>query len=646
MPLSRRLLRYFRPQWKSLLFGVFCMAAFAVLSGFSIGMIYPVIDRVFNGLEKTTAAVPSAPDGTLVNPGKEVAALFGDVGARIGQGRPGSLFGDIKAIAGRRLDAIASGASRRDLLKIVCVTVLVLVLLRNLFDYLRKVTFTGVEQRAAEDIRNDLYDRIIHLPLGAFDRRHSGALISRAVNDVEAIKNFTVSGAAQAIHNTLQVAVYLGITFWVSARLAVVTLLVLPPVMFLLGRIAVKLKKHSGRAQERLSDITERLQETIGAVRVVKAFANEDAEGSRFRKATRRYRRTVTRLLSIDLAAAPLSEFWGVSIGVLVLWYGGLQVLDPASALTPGRFILFLFAMFSLMHPLKEISGAIGKMQRGLVAAGRVFELMDTPSEPLDGGGRRIESFQRSIRFRNVGFTYDGVTPVLTGIDFEVRAGQTVAIVGPSGGGKTTLVDLIPRFYEPTSGTIEIDGIDSRDLNLKDLRRLMGIVTQDTILFNETAGANIAYGSPGAAPADIEAAARTANAHDFISALPNGYDTMIGEGGQLLSGGQRQRLAIARAILRNPPILIFDEATSSLDTESESLVQEAIERLLASRTTFVIAHRLSTIARADRILVVEAGRIVESGVHEELLARDGSYRRLYRMQFRDEDRVALRISGR
>jgi subfamily B ATP-binding cassette protein MsbA len=618
------------------------MAAYALLSGFSIGMVYPVIDRVFVDHGQTTAAPPAV----TVDPGREVRGLVGDVAGRIREGRFSSLAADVKKIGSRRIETITNGASRRDLLKLVCVTVLILVLLRNVFDYLRKIIFTRVEQSAAEDIRNELYGRIIHLPLSGFDRRHSGALISRAVSDVEAIKNFTVSGAAQAVHNALQVIVYLGITFWVSPQLAFVSLLVLPPVMFLLGRLAVKLKKYSGRAQERLSDITERLQETISAVRVVKAFANEETEVGRFRNATRRYRKTVTRLLSIDLAAAPLSEFWGVSIGVLVLWWGGLQVLDPASGLTAGRFLLFLFAMFSLMHPLKEISGAVGKMQRGLVAADRVFELMDAPSEPLDGGGRAVGGFSSTLRFRNVSFTYDGAIPVLTGIDFEARAGETVAIVGPSGGGKTTLVDLIPRFYEPTSGSIELDGADTRELNLKSLRRLMGIVTQDTILFNETAAANIAYGCPGASREDVEAAARAANAHEFIAALPNGYDTMIGEDGHLLSGGQRQRLAIARAILKNPPILIFDEATSSLDTESEALVQEAIERLLHSRTTFVIAHRLSTVVRADRILVIEGGRIVESGVHEELLQKDGPYRRLYRMQFREEDRIMLGIPSR
>lgn len=630
MTLNRRLLAYFRPQWRLLVAGLVCMAGYALLSGFSIGMIYPVIDGVF-----VPPAAGAAPAAVVTDLPGELSALASRVGPLLAAFR----IDDAREAALSGLRDLLAGAPRRQVLGFICVAALLLILFRNSFDYLRKILFTRAEQRATEAIRNDLYARVIHLPLSAFDRSHSGSIISRVVNDVEAIKNFTVAGATQILHNGLLVLVYLGITFYVHAGLAIATLVILPPLMGLLGRLAVSLKKHSGRAQQRLSDIQEQLQETIGAVRVVKAFAREDGESDRFRGATARYRRTVTRLLSIDLLAAPLSEFWAVSVGVVVLWYGGLQVLDPASGLTAGRFFLFLFAMFSLMHPLKEVSGAIGKLQRGLTAAERVFELMDAPTEPLEDDGVPLTGFRRSIRFRNVGFRYDPDTPVLLDLDFEVQVGQTVAIVGPSGAGKTTLVDLIPRFYEPTSGAIEIDGVDTRTVRLKELRRLMGIVTQETILFDDTVAANIAYARPGATLAEIEAAARAANAHEFIAAMPRGYDSRIGESGQLLSGGQRQRLAIARAILANPPILIFDEATSSLDTESEALVQDAIEHLLVDRTTFVIAHRLSTVTRADRILVLVAGRIVESGTHAELLAAGGVYARLYRRQFRDGEGV-------
>ncbi|MDZ4805646.1 MAG: ABC transporter ATP-binding protein [Candidatus Eisenbacteria bacterium] len=627
---NRRLLAYLKPEWRTLALGLVCMAGYALLSGFSIGMIYPVIDGLF-------AAEPQTPVTAPVVSGLDIPDRIATVFAEA-LGHLKALHLDearVSFLSGLR--SILADSPRRQILAVICFSAIILILLRNSFDYLRKILFTRLEQRATEAIRNDLYARVIHLPLSAFDRNHSGGLISRVINDVEAIKSFTVAGLTQVLHNSLLVFVYLGITFAVDARLAMTTLVILPPLMFFLGRLAVRLKKHSGRAQQRLADLQEHLQETVQSVRVVKAFAQEDTERERFRRATDRYRRTVTRLLSIDLLAAPLSEFWAVSVGVVVLWYGGLAVLDPQSGLTAGRFFLFLFAMFSLMHPLKEVSGALGKIQRGRVSATRVFELMDMPSEPLDDIGTPIESFHGSIRFRGVGFSYDGATPVLAGIDFEVRAGQTVAIVGPSGAGKTTLVDMIPRFYEPTSGVIEIDGRDTRSVKLKDLRRLMGIVTQETILFDDTVAANIAYGSPAASREEVEAAAQAANAHDFIVAMPRGYDASIGESGQLLSGGQRQRLAIARAILRNPPILIFDEATSSLDTESEALVQEAIERLLADRTTFVIAHRLSTVTRADRILVVSSGRVTEDGTHEELIATGGIYSRLYRRQFRDEE---------
>ncbi|HEX7880599.1 MAG TPA: ABC transporter ATP-binding protein [Candidatus Eisenbacteria bacterium] len=631
---NRRLLAYLKPEWRTLALGLVCMAGYALLSGFSIGMIKPIVDGLFAA--DAAHAVPlGTPPAAVPPPGIGVV-----LGETFGHLRTMSLDGARQSLTSG-VNAILASAPRRQVLQFVCIAALILILLRNTFDYLRKILFTRLEQRATEAIRNDLYARVIHLPLSAFDRNHSGNLISRVINDVESIKSFTVSGFTQVLHNGLLVIVFLAITFKADARLAMATFVILPPLMFLLGRLAVKLKKHSGRAQQRLADLQQHLQETVHSVRVVKAFAQEDTERDRFRKATDRYRRTVTRLLSIDLLAAPLSEFWAVSVGVVVLWYGGLQVLDPSSGLTGGEFSAFLIAMFMLMHPLKEVSGALGKIQRGRVAAERVFELMDLPSEPLDDGGARIDRFTGSVRFREVGFSYDGAKPVLKDIAFEARQGETVALVGPSGAGKTTLVDLIPRFYEPTEGVIEVDGRDTRLLNLKDLRRLMGIVTQETILFDDTVAANIAYGRPDASRGEVEAAARAANAHDFIAAMPLGYDAPIGESGQLLSGGQRQRLAIARAILQNPPILIFDEATSSLDTESEALVQEAIDHLLADRTTFVIAHRLSTVTRADRILVIDGGRIIEDGTHGALLARGGAYSRLYRRQFRDDEREAI-----
>lgn len=646
MSIERRLLAYFKPQWKQILVGVVAMSLYAVLSGISLGTIYPLVDRVF--VRGGGASLPPATAaGPTVRIPEELGGLLRETSARLSRGQPATLAGDLRAIGETRLGRILRDAPRRSVLQFICISALVLIFLRNLIDYTRKIVFVRVEQRVTEEIRNDLYRRMIHLPMSSFDRQHSGGLISRAINDVETVKNLTVTGVMQVVHNGLLVVAYLSICFAISTRLALFAFLVLPPVMGLLGRLAVQLKKHSGRAQQRLSDITEQLQESIQSVRVVKAFANEQREVDRFRVATGRYRATVTRLLSIDLLAAPLSEFWAVSVGIVVLWYGGLQLLEPDSPLTAGQFVWFLGAMFSLMHPLKEISGAIGKIQRGLVSAGRVFELMDSESEPLgepgaaESQGRPVREFARTLRFHDVSFSYLPGIPVLTGIDFEVRAGETVAIVGPSGGGKTTLVDLVPRFYLPTAGRVELDGVDTRELNLKDLRRLMGIVTQETILFDDTVAANIAYGAPESDRAAVEAAAKAANAHDFIQALPQGYDTSIGERGVLLSGGQRQRLAIARAILKNPPILIFDEATSSLDTESEALVQEAIDRLLRHRTTFVIAHRLSTITRADRILVIEGGRIVESGTHDQLLAEDGAYRRLYRRQFRDDDVPAL-----
>jgi subfamily B ATP-binding cassette protein MsbA len=406
------------------------------------------------------------------------------------------------------------------------------------------------------------------------------------------------------------------------------------------GKLASKLRKHSGQAQARIAVLTTALSQTLGAIRLVKASGTEDLESGRFSQATSAYRRSVVRLMSLDALAAPLSEFWGVTIGVVVLYVGGKMVLGPEASLSVGRFFLFLFALVSMLHPLKELSNVISRFQRGAAAAARVFELLDIPPEETDVGSP-LSGIDRDLVFENVSFLYTPGRPVLRDVSFRAPVGTTTALVGPSGAGKSTLVDLIPRFYDPDEGRILIDGQDLMGVRRRDLRALIGIVDQETLLLDESVLENIAYGSPGATRPAVEAAARAANADEFIEALPQGYDTLVGERGVLLSGGQRQRLAIARAVLRNPALLILDEATSSLDTESEVLVQEALDGLLAGRTTFVIAHRLSTVIRADQILVLDRGEIIERGTHEELVKRPGLYRRLYTLQFRTEEAPRL-----
>jgi len=631
MIILRRLGRYLRPLWKQIARGFLFMGLYAVFSGFSIGLILPIIDKVFmrsaagavqgealpihRGLKETWAAMIAAWDAT---PG---------LGSRVAAAREAGAAG---------LARIQDQAAPLEILAWICVITLVAILLKNAADWGRKVAFIRVEQGAAEALRNDLFQHVLHLPLAVHHRYPGGQLLSRLVTDIELVKSFTINTAATFIHNLIQLLVFLGISLWASVHLSVVSFLIVPPIVLVTGQLASKLRRHSGRAQARIAEVTSVISETLANIRVVKGFATEDEEANRFARFTRRYRETMVRLMKLDSLAAPLSEFWGVFIGVAVLYYGGRLVLDPNSPMTPGRFFVFFLALVSMLHPLKVLANVTTRFQRGVAAGERVFEILDLPVEIDAPDALTVDTLERELRFEDVSFSYDGERPVLEHVSFSAPAGSTTALVGPSGGGKTTLVDLIPRFRDPVSGTVSLDGVPLTRLRRKDLRRLIGIVSQETILFNDTVRNNIAYGVNGASPERVEAAARSANADEFIRAMPQGYESLIGERGVFLSGGQRQRLAIARALLRDPTILILDEATSSLDPESEVAVQEALDRLLANRTTFVIAHRLSTVLDADAILVLDRGRIVERGTHRDLLAESTLYRRLYDLQFRDE----------
>ncbi len=625
-----RLGRYFKPLWRTILAGLLCMAFFALFSGFSIGLVLPIMDKVF--LRAQAGVETPLPVGQGLAETWEATrdAYAGAEGlrARLDAARLAGLAG---------LRRVQDHSPPLEILAWLCVITLVAVFLKNLADFGRKIAFIRVEQRAAEALRGELFRRVAGFPLATFTRVPSGQFLSRLITDVELVKAFTINNAANFAHNLLQVTVYLAITVWASPRLALVSFLVVPPIALITGKLASKLRRQSGRAQARIAEMTSALQEVLGGIRIVKAFGTEEQENRRFAAAVGRYRRTVEHLMGLDSLASPLSEFWGVAIGVAVLYYGGRLVLSSGAEMTPGRFFVFFLALVSMLHPLKQLSNVVTRFQRGAAAADRLFEVLDMPVETDAPDARPVEAIRSELAFDQVSFEYDPARPVLRGVSFEARAGTTTALVGPSGGGKSTLVDLIPRFHDPTGGRVLLDGVDLCALQRRDLRALIGIVSQETLLFNDTVAANIAYGAEGADRARVEAAARAANAHDFIAAMPQGYDTLIGERGVLLSGGQRQRLAIARAVLRDPAILILDEATSSLDTESENLVQEALERLLAGRTTFVIAHRLSTVMRADRILVLDEGRIVQAGTHAELLNRPGLYRRLYTLQFRDEE---------
>jgi subfamily B ATP-binding cassette protein MsbA len=410
-------------------------------------------------------------------------------------------------------------------------------------------------------------------------------------------------------------------------------MLILPPSGLLLAVIGRKMRKRSGRAQERMGDLTGIVQETVSGARVVKAFGMEAAERRRFDEANQSYFRSFVVLRRLSAAAAPVSEYTIVVVAVVMLWLGGREIF-VTHTLEPNTFVMFIVALLATISPIKTLSEVNSNVQQGLAAAVRIFEVLDTAPEITDQlGARELPPFRDAVRYEHVKFAYESGQPVLHDLSFEIARGQVVALVGSSGAGKSTTMDLLARFYDPDEGRITFDGIDLREAAVASLRSQLGIVTQETILFHDTVRNNIAYGSPGASDSEIRMAAEAAHALEFVQRLPLGFDAVIGERGAKLSGGERQRLAIARALLRNPPILLLDEATSSLDTESERLVQDALERLMRDRTVLVIAHRLSTVQHADRIVVLDHGRIVATGTHDQLLEMDGQYRRLHDLQF-------------
>jgi subfamily B ATP-binding cassette protein MsbA len=588
-------------------------------------MVLPFANILF---ERGALVVEGAPAGDLIAPGGGAAA----------EGAPPALpaiEGLRHQIRQRVLSAFMSETPGQALAKI-CLALLAVFLVKNVFGYLQTILMVGVEQRVIRDIRNELFTKLSELSLSFFHGRRTGQLISRVTNDVMLVRRALVATLANVFRETLLVAVFLALAVIVSWRLALITFVVLPPIVLVITRVGRRLRKRSARMQEKMADIASTLEETISGVRVVKAFGMEGYERRRFFRQTAEYFRRVIRLERLAALAGPLTEYLGVTGAVVVLWYGGREVLVEGTV-TPDLFLMFLAAALSMLTPLRKLSRANNELQVGLAAAGRIFAILDTrPEITSRPGAAAVESFDDRIVYEGVGFRYSSGGEVLSSIDLEIAKGDVVAIVGPSGAGKSTLLDLLPRFYDPVGGRITIDGRDIRDVDLASLRRLMGIVTQETILFNDTVRNNIAYGMEGARDEEIVAAAKAANADRFIASMPQGYDTEIGERGVKLSGGERQRMAIARAILKNPPILIFDEATSSLDTESERLVQEAIERLLEGRTVLVIAHRLSTVRNADRIVVLDGGSITETGTHAELMELGGLYRHLHDMQFRDE----------
>ena len=515
----------------------------------------------------------------------------------------------------------------------IIIFLLVVFAIKNVFDFLKTYLMARVQQGVTRDLRDRVYDHLLELDMAFFGRTKMGQILSRLTYDVEQLRVLVAKELGKVVSSVFEFLTVVVAAVVISWKLTLVAFLVVPLTMGIWGPLIRKLKRRDRRVLDSAADINTHIQETLAGIRLVKSSSTEAYERERFHGLTLRYFTRFLRSEKLRAMASPITEMLSAVGTVIILWFGARLVLVSQEISGP-EFIGFLILSMKLYSPVKYLAKFPALIQPGLVGAERIFEFLDAPVDIRDPeGAKPFPGLREEIAFRDVSFAYRPGEPVLSDISFRVPRGSVVALVGPSGAGKTTLLDLLARFYEVSEGSIAMDGTDIRDFPLRGLRGALGIVSQETVLFHDTVRANIAYGSRDAGQEDIERAAKAAYAHDFVTQLPQGYDTVVGERGTELSGGQRQRLAIARAILRDPPILVFDEATSALDTEAERIVQQAIERLLEGRTVFVIAHRLSTVQRADQILVLEEGRIVEEGTHQDLLEKGGLYRRLYELQF-------------
>jgi subfamily B ATP-binding cassette protein MsbA len=594
--LYRRLLVFLRPHRGRLAGNIVCNVIGAALDGVAFTLLIPFLNLLFNN-----------DDGLKVGKSWLIDLLHALVGQLI---VPGDRMASLRGIS---------------------IVIVAMVIVKNVFLWMGGQLGASLQERITRDLRDTVFRHMQRLPLAWFSKTKAGQIMARILTDTEQAKAILAEVATRTIQNLAQVLVTIVILVTMSWKLALISLVVVPLIAILLQPLLRRLRQGHRRLRNEYGEITSVLQEVISGVRLVKSFRGEYYEDDRFTTASGGYTRGMVRITRISLLSGPITEVLGTVVAVIVLVIGAGQV--DQQILDAGTLMAFMVLVMRLLPPLKQIFQAPTVAQQSLAAAERLFQILDEPTEEqLDKGTRTASALENTIEFDRVSFSY-GDGKVLTDITFSAHRGDVIALVGASGSGKSTLVDLIPRFIEPTDGLIALDGIDTREITLASLRALTGIVSQDTVLFNDTVRANIAYGSADRySQAQVEAAARAANAHAFIAELPLGYETVLGERGTRLSGGQRQRIAIARALLVDPPILILDEATSALDTESERLVQEAIDRLLAGRTVFVIAHRLSTITHATQILVLDRGRVIERGTHAALLGLGGVYARLHGLQ--------------
>jgi subfamily B ATP-binding cassette protein MsbA len=637
-----RMLRMVRPYTGQLVLAVAAMIIFSVASVFSTAMLSPFLETLFlKGDEKPAVATlaPETAPALMVPDANATPGLRLETDAdrrdrynalRTQVGGAEEIKLKFKAWAAANL---LQGSKQEALLRI-CLTFFFFTLLKNIAGYLQEVLMAYVGHAMIRDLRNQLYRKLTDLPLAFYHRHKAGELISRATNDVLVAQQCVGVSFMKLVKEPIYLVMFMAVALIISWQMTLLALLLMPASLGIILTISRKLRRLSHRQQEQMADLTSTLQETVYGIRVIKAFAMEKFEGAKFSSQAQSLFKQVFRIDYTMKASSPLTEQLSMVMGLFLLWFGGSRVFT-GGLMAPDMFIVFLFVIFSMVRPLKSIGQVGAELQAGLAAAERIFAVLDDHSEADElSGTRELGRARGEVELQDVHFAYLTGEPVLRGVSLKVKAGEVVALAGSSGAGKSTLMDMIPGFYLAQQGCVLIDGIDVRELDPQSLRRNMGIVTQEVILFHDTVLRNIAYGLDNVPLDKVREAARAANADDFIMKLPNGYDTVIGDRGVTLSGGQRQRLSIARAILKDPAILLLDEATSALDTESEKLVQEAIDRLVRDRTTIVIAHRLSTIRGADRIHLLEDGRVVQTGTHDELLAAGGRYKELYDLQFK------------
>ncbi len=522
---------------------------------------------------------------------------------------------------------------REDLIIPFSLLIVVIFFFKGLFTYLQKVIMGKVGMRVVTDLRQELFDHLLTQNLAFFTSESSGNLLSRIINDVYIVQYAVTQAITGLVQHIFTIIGLIGVVFYLNWKLALIAVIVFPVAVYPLYYFSRKMRKYSRETQKSYSTMSEAILEGLKGITIVKAFNTEEYERERFKSENEKMYKIIMKNVEVQALSSPVMEFIGALGVAAIIALGGYLVIN--GSMTQGEFFSFIASLMMLYDPIRKMNGLNALIQAGVAAGERIFQILDLPPVDVDSeGAMELKEFRDRITYEDVYFRYEDRW-IINGVNMEIKKGEMVAIVGSTGSGKTTLVNLLPRFYEVTKGRITIDGVDIRNFTLSSLRRHISIVTQQTILFNDTVKNNILYGNWDASFEDVVKAAKVANAHDFIMRLPNGYDTVIGEGGVKLSGGERQRISIARAILKNAPILILDEATSSLDTESEKEVQEAIERLMKNRTSIVIAHRLSTVRRANRIYVIKDGKIVEVGTHQELLEKKGEYFRLYTLQFED-----------